>query len=203
MPLPRLDITERNVLRDIDRLSNYWATCFVLDPPHQYFISEMILLRLFSLLNEALEEIASKLVAGASYKNGSFPALLFRANNVIGAKSAMLTHGRPRPRRWLNWTYILEVPNNVRYVIDQGDSFVVKCNSHSAIIEEMRKVRNFAAHRNTSTRLGYKQVIRNVYGANSKISPGRFLVSNRMVTTSKLVEYMGSTKIIVSDLVSG
>lgn len=203
MPVPRLDITERNVLRDIKYLSDSWAKCTTLAPFYQYFISEMIMMRLFSVLNEAIEEIACKLVTNAVYKNGHRPTLLFTASNIMGAKSAMLSHGRKKARRYLNWTNANQIFHSARYVIDPSDIFFSKCMAHDPLIDEMRLVRNYIAHRNTSTLSGYRTVIRAVYGANSKISPGRFLVSDKRLSTPKLIQYLGSTKIVVSDLVAG
>jgi hypothetical protein len=184
-------------------LEGSWGECEALAPKFQYFVSEVVFLRLFSLLSEALEEIACKLVAGASYVNGTAPEVLHKTNSVQSAKSAMLTVGRRRSRRWLNFTNAREIELCVRHVIDSNDSFLRMCFAHDPIIDEMRIVRNYIAHRNSGTFQNYGRIIRRTYGANSKIQPGPFLVSKSRESRSKLESYLISSRIVLHDLVTG
>lgn len=203
MPTPRLDITLRDVRRSIEYLEKYRADSRSLEPKFQYFIAELIMLRLFSVLESAIAEIAYKLVAGAIYLNGSQPNRLFSANSVAGARTAMLTYGRSTPRQNLSWSKSRYIRESTANVLASSESYLLYAVAHGGTLDEMRKVRNYIAHRNSSTRKGYKQVVRIAYGANSKVNVGPFLVSEQRASIAKLDAYLSSTKIIIGDMVRG
>ena len=98
MPTPRVDVTVRNTTTAIQRLETFRTNSQSLVPIHQHLIAELIMLRLFSIAESAIEDIACKLVAGASYSNGTHPARLCSARSMDGARTAMRTHGRPKRR---------------------------------------------------------------------------------------------------------
>ena len=203
MPTPRLDITVRNSVNRIDQLSQFRSESKVLAPRHQYFIAELIMIRGFSILEEAISELACKLVAGAHYLKGTHPSRLFEARSVAGANSALLNFGRSKPRQYLNWNKVSEIKYNTSLVFTKSEPFVIRSEFHALVIDEMRKVRNFVAHRSQSARVGYKEVIRASYGANPTVDVGTFLVTTSRWSLAKIDGYLNAIRIIIRELASG
>ena len=204
MAAPRVDVTVRNTTADIDRLETFRTNSHSLEPVHQYLIAELIVLRLFSIIESAIEEIACKLVAGSPHLNGLPPARLFPARSRDGARLAMLTHGRTKTKSNLRWTSVGDIRDSTSQVLKSTDPFIINAQAHGNILSEMRKVRNFLAHRKgPKARQGYKEVVRVVYGANSKIRIEAFLTSRRRHPVAKIDEYLTTAKIMVSDLARG
>ena len=203
MATPRLDITIRSSSSIIDRLNNHRNDCRLLESRYQYFISEMIMLRLFAVFEDTVAEIAYKIGAGAQYINGTIPNLLYRSNSMAGARTEMLRRGRSKPIQNLRWTKARYIRESVQHVIDVNEKYVQYAIIYGNEIDEMRKVRNFLAHRNTSTRREFRDVIRLIYGANLNISSGAFLVSDRRLSPTNLDRYIATTKIVLNDMVKG
>ena len=202
MAIPKLVNTIANVDLGIDRLKRYRNDSKSLEAKFQYFIAEIIMLRMFSILEDAIAELAFKIACGAEYSNGSAPVLLFRAKSVSGARAAMLSYARPKPLQSLKWTKSKYIRDSVSNVIDAGEKYLYYCKVHGAQIDEMRKVRNFLAHRSPTSRSDYKQIIRMAYGANAKISPGVFLISDRR-SAPRIDTYLSSISIIIKDMAKG
>ena len=203
MPAPRVDVTVRNTTTDIERLETFRANSRSLAPVHQYLITELIILRLFSIVESAIEDIACKLVAGAPYVNGARPARLFPANSMGGARSAMLTFGRSERKNYLRWTSVKDIRDSTSQVLNATDPFIVYAQAHGNILSEMRKVRNFLAHRSPQARQGYREVVRVVYGANSRVRIEAFLTSRQRHSVAKVDEYLTTAKIMIADLARG
>jgi len=203
MPLPRVEVTVRNAIAEIERLETYRTDSQSLAPEHQYLLAELIILRLFSIIDSTIEDLACKLVAGAPYVNGTHAGRLFSAKSMGGARSAMLTYGRPNPKNHLRWTTIRDIRDSTSQVLNSADPFITYARVHGAILNEMRKVRNFAAHRSPQARQGYREVVRVVYGANSRVKIGAFLTSRKRRSVAKVDEYLSTAKIMISDLAGG
>ena len=204
MPAPRVEVTVRDTITDIERLEKFRTNSQSLDPVHQYLIAELIVLRLFSIIESAIEDIACKLVAGAPYANGIHPARLFSARSRQGARLAMLRHGRRKSKSFLRWTSVRDIRESTSKVIKSTDPFISYAQAHGNILSEMRMVRNFLAHRRgPKARQGYKEVVRVVYGANSRVRIEAFLTSRRSRPVAKVDEYLATAKIVVSELAGG
>ena len=204
MPAPRLDVTVRDALVGIRRLESFRnESAQLANPVHQYLIAELIMLRLFSIVESSIESLACKLVAGAPYVNGNQPARLFVARSIDGAKKAMLSYGRPRPWSFLRWTTTQGIVASTSQVLDPGEPFIGYARAHSLVLDEMRKVRNFLAHQSTQSRAGYREVVRANYGANSRIKVESFLTSRRRLPRAKIDDYLSVVRIIISDLARG
>ena len=169
MPAPRVDVTVRNTTKDIERLETFRTDSQPLAPKHQYLIAGLIMLRLFAIIESAIEDLACKLVAGAPYVNGTHPVRLFTANSMDGARYAMLTRGRQKKMSYLRWTSVKDIRDSTSQVLNSNDPFIVYAQAHGNILSEMRKVRNFLTHRSRNARESYKEVVRVVYGANSRV----------------------------------
>ena len=203
MPAPRVDVTVRNMTTDIERLETFRTDSQSLGPGHQYLIAALIMLRLFSIVESAIEDLACKLVAGAPYVNGTHPARLFNARSMDGARSAMLTHGRLKTKSYLRWTSVKDIRDSTSQVLNSADPFIVHAQAHGNILSEMRKVRNFLAHKSPKARQDYREVVRVVYGANSRVRIEAFLTSRRIRPVAKVDEYLTTAKIVISDLARG
>ena len=203
MPVPRLDITVRNSVAGIETLAKFRSESTGLIPRHQYFIAELIILRSFSILVETVSELACKLVAGAGYLKGSQPNRLFQAQSVAGARTAMLPRGRSRPLQYLRWTTVKEIKRSTSFVLDASEPYISYSDAHGPFLNEMRKVRNFIAHRNQSARAGYKEVIKSAYGANPPVDVGVFLVTTTRWKPSKIDYYLDAAKVMIRELATG
>jgi hypothetical protein len=203
MPTPKLSITIRNANSTLDKLQCYKNESENLEAKYQYFISEMIMLRLFALFEEGVAEIAYKLASGAEYLNGTLPTLTVRANSVSGARSNFLTHGFTKPKQNLKWTKAKYINESVQNIIPASEKYIINVRIHGASIDEMRKVRNVLAHNTSSAKTDFKQVIHTTYGANIPMNVGAFLASTRRQTPCTLTRYIASVKIILKEIASG
>ena len=161
------------------------------------------MLRSFSILEESISELACKLVAGARSLNGAQPNRLFQARSVAGARTAMLTWGRRKPRQYLNWNKVDNIKANTFLVLAGSEPFLSYSALHGASTDEMRKIRNFVAHRSQSARIGYREVIRSTYGANPPVAVGTFLVTTSRWNPAKIDKYLETTKVIIQELAAG
>lgn len=203
MPTPKLLITIRNSHLKIDKLIGYRSESENLEAKYQHFISEMIMLRLFSIFEDSVAEMAYKLASGAVYVNGRSPVLTIQAGSITGARGLFLNHGRVTPVQNLKWTKSRYIRESVQHVISTSDPFISSAQRNGNIIEEMRKVRNVLAHNTTSAKADFKTAVRSTYGANIKITPGAFLSSTRRTPGCNLDRYLSSTKAVLTDMASG
>lgn len=203
MPTPSLAITLRDTGTGLNNLERFRSDSKELEPRYQYFIAELMMLRLFAIMEGAIADIAYKLVAGATYLNGTEPIRLFSANSMASARAAMLNYGRQNARQNLRWTKSKDIRDSTSTVLPPTESFIRYARENGHLLDEMRKVRNYIAHNNADSRSGYRQVIRLTYGANSKVSSGVFLVSIRRQSVAKIDEYIANARIIIADLVNG
>ncbi|RUO48964.1 hypothetical protein [Pseudidiomarina donghaiensis] len=203
MPAPKLEITVRNAHQQIDRLEKYRSESGSIEAKYQHFIAEMIMLRLFSIFEDSVAEIAYKLVSGATYTNGTFPALAVSAGAMSGARGLFLSYGRTIPVQNLKWTKSKYIRESVQHVISTSDPFIISAQRNGNIIDEMRKMRNVLAHNTTSAKADFKTVVRLTYGANVNITPGAFLSSIKRTSRCNLDRYLSSTKAVLMDMASG
>lgn len=203
MARPSLNITIQNSVRQIDRLHQHQLDCELLEARYQHFIGEMIMLRLFSIFEDTVAELAYKIAAGAFYSDGTAPALIVKANRIQDSRALFLTHGRARPLDNLKWTKPKFIRDSIGNVIPATEPFIANAQAHGQIIDEMRKVRNALAHNSPSARLEYKEVVRQVYGFNRSVSPGVFLVSKKHNRVCNLARYVASVKAVLAQLARG
>lgn len=205
MAQPLLSNSVNKAVREIDKLQKYKNESEYLEAKYQHFISEIIMLRLFSVFEDYVADIAYKLAAGAEYLNGAKPSLnVVAARSVVASRTLFLTYGRSKSIQNLKWTKSKFIKDSVQHVIPITESFVINAQKHGAIINEMRVVRNVLAHNSTSAKVDFKDVVRIVYGVNiSNMTAGAFLTSTRRKTPCNLNRYIQSTKIVLNELASG
>lgn len=203
MARPNLNITIQSSLRQIDKLHEHQIDCERLEAKYQHFIGEMIMLRLFSIFEDTIAELAYKIAAGASYLDGSFPSLIVKSKTTQNSRALFLNHGRNKALDNLKWTKPKFIKNSVENVIPANESFIRNVQAYGQIIDEMRKVRNTLAHNSQSARLEFKEVIRQIYGFNKTVSPGAFLISKKHHRICNLSRYITSTKVLLSQIARG
>lgn len=186
------------------RLLRHCETLESLPPVHQKFVAEMILLRLFDLFQNMVSSVTAKLVAGATYADGTAPNILARARSLQSARLLFQTHGRgPHIRYNLRWSTAPEIMENIKHVIGQHDNVVEVVDRNSAFIEELRRVRNRIAHNNAQSRRRYREVVRRHFGAYmNQVTPGMLLLTPR-IRPSLIEQYIRQERIMAKDVVRG
>lgn len=199
---PSLAVTREHVDAEIKKLEIVVEEIYSARVKVQYLMSEIILIRVAAILEQAFSDIAFKLAAGAKYLDGSFPLLLTNCSSMAGARSAMLSVGRPKSISNLKWTRAKFISDSVKYVIDPNDHFVSVCNRFGTEISQLFKTRNFAAHRTSGARREFRDVVRSVYGMNRpRLQLGYFLLSKNYVREPNIKRYLVEARVIVNDLV--
>lgn len=202
MPAPSLAATYNKALGDIQILENYRNDSKILEPKFQHFIAEVVIIRLFSILENCIRETALKVACQANYRNGTEPTLTLVCRSTIDAETQFINFNRPRPIR-LKWTKASYVHNSTKEVIPITEQFRIQINNYAALLNEMRRVRNHIAHRTSSTRREYKNVIRHIFGANLKIQPGAYLTSTKRLSNPKIDSYIAISRIMINDITNG
>lgn len=199
--MARLDVNYNEGCKELDRLIDLQSHICPLPPKYRKLIAEIILLRAFSLLEETICAIASKLACGIPYCDGAQANILIRASSSTDALQKMISHGRTRPRWTLSWSRASEIKKNMQYIIASGDHFMSIVDQHGTFIDEMRRIRNRIAHNNYNSRKNYYVIVRRYYGAYlNNVTPGTLLLSVRR--TPILIEsYLVKCRILIKQLV--
>lgn len=177
--------------------------CVSLESKYQYFVSEVIMLRLFSIIEFSISEFALKLASGATYKNGTAPLTLVACTSISDAHGKMISYKRKQPLRYLEWTTLKKIETTIKFTLDLSDKFYTNIATHISLIDEMRDVRNHIAHRNAGTAAKYYKQLQLIYGGNPKLTIGAFLMSTVRHPISNLERYIKSTPVILHDICNG
>ena len=164
------------------------------------YLAEMIVVRLFALLQAVIEDSACRLICGAKYCDGSLPQLLRHrpTNGFERARKAMRFFNRSNPDGLhLRWISASTIKENLQHLLPANEHFISTIDGHGQFISDLRKVRNHIAHGNVKTRKSFDEVVRNNYGANvNTMTPGRMLLSSRF-EPNLIEQYCRSTKVIL------
>lgn len=168
-------------------------------PTLQRLIAELVMMRMFDELMEALSGVAVRLACGAPYADGSAPSLLVPpASTTINAIYLFEHHNRSR-RQYVKWSRAAYINDTTRYVIDPSDSFRVACSRHGGILGEMQGVRNRIAHGNGNARTAFGRVVLRRYGASlNHVTPGMLLITPRF-SPILLFQYITAARVIAKD----
>src|SRR5450631_3969086 len=178
MPGVKLEVPYRDFRERCDRHDRVIAGVPSATPALQRLVAELVIIRMFDEFQEALAGIASRLVCGAPYVDGTCPALLVdRALSTKGAIRLMEEYGRPRTVR-LKWSRTEFIKKNTKFVLPDTEHFNQTLARHGVIISEMQAVRNRIAHKNENSRSAYARVVLKRYGAaRNNVSPGLLLLT--------------------------
>lgn len=167
------------------------------------FVAEILMLRIFSILESSVREVSVRVACGVSYKNGVMTAPRIRCASIQDALNKFKSVGRRTPLDHLKFTNVRNINESIKYIVDNSEPIRVKLAQYSAQFEEMRKVRNHIAHRYKNTYVEYKNVIMNRYGANLKLKPSVFLTSTKRQSRAIIDEYLITVKVIIDDITNG
>lgn len=173
-------------------------------PPEMYgFVAEILMLRIFSILESCIREVSVRVACGVSYKNGVMPAPTIRCASIQDALNKFKSVGRSRPLLYLKFTNVNHTNDSIKYIINNSEPLRVKLAHYGVQFEEMRRVRNHIAHRYKNTFAEYKTVIMSRYGANLKLKPSVFLTSTKRQPRAIIDEYLITVKVIIDDITNG
>lgn len=201
MPAQSLHVPYDTFLDRNQRLGAIGLALPTLEPALQKAVAELLFMRLFDDLQEALSGTACRLACGTAYLDGTAPNLLTTAaRSAASARVLFETHNRAKPHR-VRWSRAEYVKAATKHVIAATDPYVQACDAHSLTISEMQAIRNRIAHRNANTRASFDVVLRRYYGtAPTSITPGLLLLTQRFAPTL-LNRYLTATRVIAKDCV--
>lgn len=188
---------------EIDKLSELQLNLDPLPPKYQKLVAEIVMLRLFYILENTFASLTMKILSGATYLDGTPASVLFASKNSQAAEYNMKTHGRKKAVGFLKWTKVSYIKDNVRYLVPAGEHFIVELDHHGVLIEEMRRVRNRIAHNNPGSRSNYREIVQKHYGAYlNSITPGMLLLSPNF-SPPLLSQYLSKSKILIKSMIKG
>jgi len=201
--MPKLQRDYTKFCSQIDGQANLCADVTLLSPKQRKAIVETALLHSFDFLQGFFLCMATKLVSGAEYLDGTKPIVLMPARSQNAAIINMKTIGRKKPKKDLRWSKVSDIKDNCKFVIPTTEHFLITLAFHTILIDEMRKIRNRIAHNNSDSRMKYQTVVRRYYGADQKhITPGILLLSDRFAP--RLIDqYLAQSKVLVKQMVKG
>ena len=165
-------------------------------------MAEITLLRLFSLLENTLASVSSKLLCNAQYLDGTIPQRLVSATSSRSAQALMRSHGRRKPLGYLSWTQSKSIRQNLKNTLAPADPFFSTILTHAAWLTEIRYVRNQIAHSNAGTRENFRKVIRQHYGGLKRgVTPGVFLLTPALGPPGMLHRYLAQARVFIKDVV--
>lgn len=185
--MPLLNPEYKSFYEETDRLLSLLSSMPNVLPQHRKLLAEIIHLRLAILLENHMKIIFSKLCCGARYADGSRPALLVPQRSAAAAIFAMQTLNRTKPVK-LIWNDGRKIRDGVKHILDPSDHSISILLNFGSHFTEVRYIRNHIAHKNEGTRVNFRKLIQQYYGANVRgITSGVMLLSDR-VSKPPLVE---------------
>lgn len=196
MPAPNVAVPHSEFVERSNRHIRVIQGLGQVDVPLQKLLAELVMLRLFDELQEAIAGVAVRLACGTPYADGTLPQLLTApGRSTSTARRLFETVGRTKPvaPRWSKTSFI---NRTTKHVLDPSDPFTSVCNANTLVISEMRAVRNRIAHANASSRREFAQVVQRHYGAKlNHVSPGLLLLSPR-ASPPMLQQYLTACRAI-------
>ncbi len=203
--MPRVSVisTLNSSRNDITHLNNYIISSKTLEAKYQHMISEVIMLRLFSILEHSISEFAFKFACGALYRNGNTPLVHRLCISMQDANTQMLSLGRKNPLPYHRWTKDSLIQKSIQNVLDISDSYFRQIQIHSNAINEMRIVRNHIAHKSANTKREFYSLLTTLYGGNPRMTAGAFLTSTTRHSRANIDKYIISLNVILNDISNG
>lgn len=203
--MPRLSINAsyKSAIDKLNVINRYLIKSKGLQSDMQGFVAEVLMLRLFGILETCMLEVSIRIACGVPYRNGMASHPIVLCTSKAEAMEKFHTEGRPCRINNLQFSNVHNISKTIKYVIDASEPLRIKLSRYGNEFEEMRKIRNHIAHHTQSTLSDYKQVIRTRYGANLKIKPGTFLISTKREPIALIETYFQTVKIIIDDVTKG
>lgn len=203
--MPRLSITAsyNNAINQLNITGRYLAKSRCLSAEMQGFVAEMLLLRLFSILETCIRDVAIKVACGTPYRNGINSTPTIRCKSVNDAIEKFKNEGREKSIQNLHFANVSQTNESIKYVINEREPFRVTLSKYGSIYEEMRCVRNHIAHRTQSTSINYKKIVKQRYGANYIIKTSSFLISSKRDGRVRIDDYIRTIRILINEITNG
>lgn len=203
MPAPRIQTAYDKAIRDISIVENYRTKSLALQPQFQGFVAEVLMLRLFGILEKAVLEISCRVACGSQYTNGIIPTPFIMANTLDDAINKFKNYNRTSSLNYLQFSNVTYTNHAIRFVIPPTEPFRQNLSHYGVEFEEMRNVRNQIAHRTSSTYSKYKNVILRRYGSALKLKTSVFLISTTRERRPVIDQYVTTVKLMINDMVKG
>ncbi len=203
--MSRLSITAsyNSAINQLNITGRYLAKSKSLSAEMQGFVAEMLMLRLFSILETCIREVSSKLACGVSYRNGVDSHPTIKCKSVKDALEKFKNEGRGGKSHQLHFANVHQTNEAIQYIINDREPFRVKLSRYGSIYEEMRCVRNHIAHRTHSTSINYKKIVKQRYGANHRIKTSSFLISDKRDGRVRIDDYIRTIRILINEITNG
>lgn len=202
MPAADIAVDWREFVRESDALRDLVSSMDSLKLSHRKLVAEMIMIRLYLLLENSISSVCEKLVSGAEYLDGSSPVRFVTASSRSNAEALMRSRGRRKAKRHLSWTQSQEIRDNLKYALKPSDPALSVFSRNAARLTEMRHVRNHIAHKSDSTRRHFRNVVRMHYGGLKRgVTPGVLLLTDALGAPPLLEKYISYCRILMKELV--
>lgn len=203
MPAPRIQTAYDKAIRDIGIVENYRTKSLTLQPQFQGFVAEVLMLRLFSILEKAVLDISCRVACGAQYTNGNVPTPIVMASSLNDAINKFKNYNRTGSLNHLHFSNVSNTNDAIKNVIPATEPFRQNLSHYGIEFEEMRNVRNQIAHRTSSTYTKYKTVILRRYGSALKLKTSVFLISTTREHRPVIDQYVTTVKLMLTDMAKG
>lgn len=202
MPSPNIGVDWRRFGDVSSRLKVLISSIQHISPAHRKLVAEIVMVRLFLLIDNTIASISAKMLCGADYVDGTQPARLVTTSSMHASTTAMKSYGRASPKRFLSWTESRNIQDNLIHTLDAVDPFFSTMSNHASILREMRFVRNHIAHGNSGTHKNFRIVVRNYYGGLKRgVTPGLLLLTPAFGLPCILERYIIYSRVMIKDLV--
>ena len=176
----------------------------IASPQIQFLLGEILVIRTAQILEEILPEIFARLVCNTPYIDGSVPIVLSHAKRIDEAFALIRSHRRKKKLNILKWLQSTEIRTNLKHLLDVNDHSLQIADRFSAELDEIRIVRNEAAHRVAGTKNQYRKIMLAYYGSSRIAVPvGKFVISDQRVKPAPLMKYTATVRTFVRDLCKG
>ena len=142
MPTSKLEVDWRKFRQESSRLQSLIPSLGPIPPAHRKLIAEIVMVRLFLLVENTVASIGTKILCGAPYLDGTQPRRLIKARSMSAATAAMKTLGRAKPKAYLFWTRSRGIRDNLTNTLEVDDPFFSSTTNHASLLTDMRYVRN-------------------------------------------------------------
>lgn len=203
MARPSILATYNKSISDLAIVGRYLQKSEHLPPEMHGFVAEMLMLRIFSILESCVREVAARVACGVPYRNGVLSSPTIKCTSIQDALNRFKSEGRRTPLSNLRFTNVSNTNNSIKYIIDISEPFRIKLSRYGVQFEEMRIVRNHIAHRYKNTYVDYKNVIMGRYGARLNLRPSVFLTSTKRQPRAIIDEYLIGVRVIITDITTG
>jgi hypothetical protein len=182
-------------LDQINTLSGLLSQTTAFQPFYRKIIAELITVRLAVALENCLSGSFYRLASGTSFESGRAPTLHTRAGSIASAQSLLLSGGG------FNWLNGSDLCTALQLPFDPSDPCLNNIRKHSTTLAEIRKIRNHIAHRNRTSGLAFRQVVRRVYGKElNGVTPGTLLLTSRHARRSLCEALLVGSRVMVRDI---